>query len=200
MITSHIFSLLTKWQANLPWALALGRVLLFGGWYKVNFQFYHLVCRCRRYASDTTAAPLRPVCLLQEASRLDGDMFRCRGWYHAVDLDFNQSSTFWSVIGFHPIQILISPAGIFAEHVSIAGQYYNHIAICYGYIVPAYTHIWVPSFTFDTILALLAVWAGIKHSRQQSYAHSRFNKPRLVDILIHGNVVYFIRWAFSCHY
>ncbi|KIM57304.1 hypothetical protein SCLCIDRAFT_1138909 [Scleroderma citrinum Foug A] len=72
------------------------------------------------------------------------------------------------------------------------GQYYNHIAICYGYIVPAYTHIWVPSFTFDTILALLAVWAGIKHSRQQSYAHSRFNKPRLVDILIHGNVVYFI--------
>ena len=150
-------------------------------------------------SSDTTAAPLRPLWLLEEASRRDGHIFRRRGWFHAVDLDRDQSSTFWSVIDFHPIQILISAADTFVEHVSITGHYHNHIAICFGYIVPAYSHIWVPSFTFDAILAILAVWAGIQHSRQQSYARSRFNKTRLVDILIHGNVVYFIRWAFSCH-
>ena len=95
--------------------------------------------------------------------------------------------------GFSPLHILISAAGTFAEHVYVTGYYYNDVELCFGYTIPAYGHIWVPSFIFDAILAMLAVWAGIQHSRQQSYAQSRFNKSRLVDILIHGNVVYFIR-------
>ena len=81
----------------------------------------------------------------------------------------------------------------------ITGNYYSDVGMCFGHTLPAAQHIWVASFTFDAILAILAVWAGIQHSRQQPYALLRFNKPRLVDILIHGNVVYFIRWVLSCH-
>ncbi|KIM57306.1 hypothetical protein SCLCIDRAFT_1139539 [Scleroderma citrinum Foug A] len=86
----------------------------------------------------------------------------------------------------------LGSSGTFAEHIYITGYYYSDVELCYGYTVSAYGYIWVPSFTFDAILAILAAWAGIQHSRQQSYAHSRFNKSQLVDILIHGNVVYFI--------
>ncbi|KIM58906.1 hypothetical protein SCLCIDRAFT_85946, partial [Scleroderma citrinum Foug A] len=53
--------------------------------------------------------------------------------------------------------------------------------------------IWIPPFAFEAILALLAVWAGIKHSRQESRSQPvRFNKSQLVGSLIHGNVIYFV--------
>ncbi|KIM61545.1 hypothetical protein SCLCIDRAFT_877647 [Scleroderma citrinum Foug A] len=82
----------------------------------------------------------------------------------------------------------------FAEHIYITGYYYHDIELCLGYVTPAYNgYIWVPPFVFEAILALLAIWAGIKHSRQQSRSRSaRFNKSRLVDSLVHGNVVYFV--------
>jgi len=71
--------------------------------------------------------------------------------------------------------------------------------LCIGYVTPVYNDdIYVPPFAFEAILALLAVWAGIKHSRQQSRSQSaRFNKSRLVDSLVHGNVIYFIRCELS---
>ena len=94
----------------------------------------------------------------------------------------------------------MSPAGTFAEHISIIGYYHTNVEICYGLVVPAYSHIWVPSFTFDAILAILACWAGIQHARPQYSRSSRFSKPRLVDILIQGNVVYFIRYAIGRAY
>ncbi|KIM57302.1 hypothetical protein SCLCIDRAFT_28912 [Scleroderma citrinum Foug A] len=97
------------------------------------------------------------------------------------------STMLWILIGTSLLR-----SGTFAEHVYVTGYYYNDVELCFGEVVPAYGHIWVPSFIFDAILAILAVWAGIQHSRRQSYAHSRFNKSRLVDVLIHGNVVYFI--------
>ena len=60
--------------------------------------------------------------------------------------------------------------------------------LCFGYASPAFVeYIWAPPFAFEAILALLSVWAGIEHSRRV-----RFNKP-LVDSLVHGNVIYFIR-------
>ncbi|KIM61538.1 hypothetical protein SCLCIDRAFT_121892, partial [Scleroderma citrinum Foug A] len=65
--------------------------------------------------------------------------------------------------------------------------------LCVAYAISAYRYIWVPCLTFDVILAVLAVWAGVKHSKQQSHSRSaRLNKPRLVDVLIQGNVVYFL--------
>ena len=96
--------------------------------------------------------------------------------------------------------MLISDAGTLAEHIYITGYYYNDVEMCFGETIPAYNHIWIACFTFDAILALLAVLTGVQQSRRQSYAQSRFNKSRLVNILIHGNVVYFLRWVFSCHY
>jgi len=94
-------------------------------------------------------------------------------------------------------QVLISAAGTFAEHVSITGYYYNHIDMCFGNSIPAYGYVWAPCLAFDVILAVLAVWAGSKHSRRQSYSLlPGFNGSRLVDVVIQGNVIYFLGWAF----
>ncbi|KIM63759.1 hypothetical protein SCLCIDRAFT_116507, partial [Scleroderma citrinum Foug A] len=92
--------------------------------------------------------------------------------------------------------ILISSSLLetFAEHIYIIGYYHHDIELCLGDVIPAYNgYIWVPPFVFEAILALLAVWAGIKHYGQQPHSKlARFNKPRLVDSLIHGNVIYFV--------
>ena len=95
-------------------------------------------------------------------------------------------------------QVLISATETFAEHIYIIGYYHHDIELCLGDVIPAYNgYIWVPPFVFEAILALLAVWAGIKHYGQQPHSKlARFNKPRLVDSLIHGNVIYFVRWEF----
>jgi len=97
-------------------------------------------------------------------------------------------------------QVLISDTETFAEHFDITGYYYHDMELCIGYVIPAYNgDIWVPPFAFEAILALFAVWAGIRHSRQQSRSQSGFNKPRLVDSLVHGNVIYFVRYEFPYH-
>ena len=74
--------------------------------------------------------------------------------------------------------------------------------ICYIYAKTPYEYIWhVPWFSFDAVLAVLAVWAGIKHSIQKSYSRpATFNRPWLINVLIQGNVIYFLGWVFSCHY
>ena len=112
-----------------------------------------------------------------------------------MDLDWNQSSTSRFVVVLSHSQVLISPTGTFAEHISIIGYYRTDVELCFAYTVPAYGLLWVPSFTFDAILAILAFWAGIQHSRRQYSRLLRFSKPQLVDTLIQGNVVYFIRYA-----
>ena len=105
-------------------------------------------------------------------------------------------------IGFHSsTQDLISTIETFVEHLSITGHNHNDINMCFHNVVPAYAYIWIPWFTFDAILAALAVWAGIKYSMQKSYSRpASFNRPWLISILIQGNVIYFFGWAFSCHY
>ena len=114
-----------------------------------------------------------------------------------MGLDRNQPSTPWSVIDTRQYSDLISTTGTHAEHVSVTGYHHTDVEMCIGDTIgPAYEHIWVPCLAFDAILAVLAVWAGIQHSRQ--YPRSpKFGKPRLVDILIQGNVIYFLRRAFS---
>jgi len=73
----------------------------------------------------------------------------------------------WLSLVFSLLNILISATETFAEHVYITGYYYNEIDMCFGYITPAYEHIWIAWFAFEAILALLAVWAGVQQSRQQ---------------------------------
>ena len=91
-----------------------------------------------------------------------------------------------------PSQGLISAVESFVEHVSITGDH-NDIYVCYHRVVPAYVYIWVPCFSFDAILAVLAVWAGIKHSTQESYSRPvRLNRSWLISVLIQGNVIYFL--------
>ena len=107
----------------------------------------------------------------------------------------------WLLLRFSLSQVLISAAESDAEHISITGYYHHDIEFCTKYNTPAYAYIWAPWFSFDAILAVLAIWAGVKHSRQQSNSHSaRLNKPWLVSVLIQGNVIYFLGWALSCHH
>ncbi|KIM62488.1 hypothetical protein SCLCIDRAFT_119484 [Scleroderma citrinum Foug A] len=90
---------------------------------------------------------------------------------------------------------------IVAMSVVNHGHNHNDINMCFHNVVPAYAYIWIPWFTFDAILAALAVWAGIKYSMQKYYSRpASFNRPWLISILIQGNVIYFFGWAFSCHY
>jgi len=90
-------------------------------------------------------------------------------------------------------QVLISATDIWVEHIYIAGYYYNDMEICVTHgSTPAYEYVWAPWFSFDAILAVLAVWAGIKQSRQQfNSCSARFNRPWLISVLIQGNVIYF---------
>ena len=93
--------------------------------------------------------------------------------------------------------ILIPTAETWAEHFSVAGYYYKGVTVSPP---PLTDSIWVPCLAFEVILALLAVWAGIKHSRKQSYSRpATLNKPRLVNSLIQGNVIYFLGWEFLSH-
>ena len=104
----------------------------------------------------------------------------------------------WLPLRFSLSQILIFAAETFVEHIYITGYYDHDIELCFAYVAPA--PIWIPPFAFEAILALLAVWAGIKHSRQEFRSQPvRFNKSQLVGSLIHGNVVYFVGWESIYH-
>ena len=94
-------------------------------------------------------------------------------------------------------QTLISTTGAFSEHFSVTGYYHNDMEVCYRDPASAYEYIWVPCFVFDANLAVLSLWTAVWHSRQHSRS-PRSNKPRLVDVLIQGNVIYFLGCAFSC--
>jgi len=159
---------------------------------------------CWSYHSDPTDASLCPLSWLQDTPGLHGDIFRRRGWYRALDLDLDQPFQQWSVIGphwdFHCLRVW-SVTETIAEHLYITGYYHHDIELCVGYVTAPYNaDIWIPPFVFEAILALLALWAGIKHSRQQSRSQSaRFNRPRLVDSLVHGNVIYFVRCELPYH-
>ncbi|KAL4076363.1 hypothetical protein J3A83DRAFT_2184930 [Scleroderma citrinum] len=69
---------------------------------------------------------------------------------------------------------------------------YGETDLCGGLVTTAYAYVWVPCLVFETILCLFAIYAGIKHSRGQLCRPVKSNRPRLIDVLIHGNVIYFL--------
>ncbi|KAL4079511.1 hypothetical protein J3A83DRAFT_4210214 [Scleroderma citrinum] len=94
----------------------------------------------------------------------------------------------WTLIGTSLLR-----GDTFAEHIVVTGLYYYEADVCAGMTTPTYAYNWAPCIAFEAILTVLALWAGIKRSRQRSYPRSaRFNGPQLVDVLIQGNVIYFL--------
>ncbi|KAI6166702.1 hypothetical protein EDD17DRAFT_1545313 [Pisolithus thermaeus] len=51
---------------------------------------------------------------------------------------------------------------------------------------------WLPVLCFECILCSLAIWAGVRRSRNNTNPLSVSNKIRLLDVLIKGNVGYFL--------
>ena len=92
-----------------------------------------------------------------------------------------------------PSLTLNSTAGTLSEHFSVSGYYHNDVEACYNYPTAAYERIWIPCLAFDAILAVLSLWTVVRHSRAP-----RLNKPQLVDVVIQGNVIYFLGCALSC--
>ena len=93
-------------------------------------------------------------------------------------------------------QTLISTTGIFLEHMSVTGYYHYDIEGCYGDATAMHAYLWVPCLVFEAILALLSLWISVQHSKQYS-RFPRSDKPQLVDVLIQGNVIYFLGCACS---
>ena len=179
--------------------LKTGQVLSFGGRYKVKLQFHHLVRPHRKSSQWYYRCAFMPFI---NAPRGSWSLWRhfssprlascCGSWLKPV---FSSMVGYWLSWKFSSPRILISTAGIFAEHLTVTtSNHYKGADVCFASFTPTRRYIlWVPCLTFDAILAILAVWAGVKHSKQRSYSRSIRNKPRLVDVLIQGNVVYFLR-------
>ena len=104
----------------------------------------------------------------------------------------------WLACLLAPLQALTPIIVVFVERLSITGYSYNEMEMCFNQTISAYTYIWAPWFTFDATLAMLAIWAGIKHSKQQFFSPSaRSATPWLINVLIQGNVIYFLGWVFT---
>ena len=81
----------------------------------------------------------------------------------------------------------------------MTGYYHDELDLCCVSTIPAYNRIWIPCLAFDGILAVLSLWAAIRHLRHYSKSPS-LDRPHLVDVLIQGNVIYFLGCVFSCPY
>ena len=103
----------------------------------------------------------------------------------------------WLALRIHPRQTLTAVAGKISVFRISFPEYYRKIDQCPNEVFAAST--WVPCLVFETMLCLLAIYAGIKHSRGQSWWSMKANRPRLIGVLIQGNVIYFLRLVFSCH-
>ncbi|KAL4081344.1 hypothetical protein V8B97DRAFT_10438 [Scleroderma yunnanense] len=76
------------------------------------------------------------------------------------------------------------------DHISYFG--YGEIDVCNASTSAVFTYIWVPCLVFEATLCLFSIYAGFKHSRGRSRRQSgQSNRPRLIDVLIQGNVIYF---------
>ncbi|KAL4081347.1 hypothetical protein V8B97DRAFT_13449 [Scleroderma yunnanense] len=85
---------------------------------------------------------------------------------------------------------LLSRGTIFVYRISFPG--YGNTDTCATVISTAFTYIWVPCLIFEGLLCLFAIYAGIKHSRDRSRRSTKSNRYQLIDILVQGNVVYFL--------
>ncbi|KAL4070058.1 hypothetical protein V8B97DRAFT_585220 [Scleroderma yunnanense] len=57
---------------------------------------------------------------------------------------------------------------------------------------------WLPVLCYEWLLCSLAIWAGIQRSRDELRLMAISNKVRLLDVLIKGNVMYFLVISFVC--
>ncbi|KIJ66090.1 hypothetical protein HYDPIDRAFT_110240 [Hydnomerulius pinastri MD-312] len=65
-------------------------------------------------------------------------------------------------------------------------------------IPPIFYSFWYAPITFECILCLLALWVGIKRSREEFHLVPIGAGTRLVDVLILGNVLYFVGILLAC--
>ena len=94
---------------------------------------------------------------------------------------------------------LVSTADVVFEHFSATGYYHHETEACFGYTTVAHDFLLAPCFAFDAILAILSLWTAVRHSKQHSRP-PRLRKPQLVDVIIQGNVIYFLGCVLSCPY
>ena len=182
-----------SWSGSIIWLAVQGKFTISPGAFSLTlFQWYYscaftscTVARRSFWSSWQHCSPWRLVS-------------RCGSWSQPI---------FWLTVRHWLIavrcslsQILIFSAGKFVERISISGHYLNALSSCEGYSIATFEHIWIPCLVIDAILAAFAIWAGIQHSRQQISRLPRFTTHRLVDILIQGNVIYFLRYALSYPY
>ena len=178
--------------------MKIGQVALFGGRYKVKLQYHRLeptkfvpvILQLRLYALYGCSKKLLVFMIPLFAAEVGVMVWMSVG----TDL-LNYSSSLTSS-RFSLSQTLISTTGSFSEHISVTGYYHHDVEVCYSYTTVAYKYKWVPCLAFDAILAVLSLWTAVRHLRQHSTS-SRLDKPQLIDILIQGNVIYFLGCAFS---
>ncbi|KIM57325.1 hypothetical protein SCLCIDRAFT_1140030 [Scleroderma citrinum Foug A] len=85
---------------------------------------------------------------------------------------------------------LLSRGTVSVLRVSFPG--YGETDACVGGVSPVFAYIWIPCLVFEATLCLLAIYAGIKHSRGRSWWSTKTSRSRLIDALIQGNVIYFL--------
>ncbi|KAL4062743.1 hypothetical protein V8B97DRAFT_1742578 [Scleroderma yunnanense] len=95
-----------------------------------------------------------------------------------------------------PMMWILISRNLVSQEISISftmAYKYGHTGSCASSSA-ASAYIWVSCLIFEAALCLFAIYAGIKHSRGRPHQSARFH---LMDVLIQGNVIYFLRWIFS---
>ncbi|KAL4076320.1 hypothetical protein J3A83DRAFT_2175688 [Scleroderma citrinum] len=85
--------------------------------------------------------------------------------------------------------ILISVDSASAADISFGG--YGKINTCFSPLSATFAYFYVPCFVFEAMLCLFAIYAGVKNSRGRGHTSARFDRFRLIDVLIQGNVINF---------
>ncbi|KAL4071894.1 hypothetical protein J3A83DRAFT_4237226 [Scleroderma citrinum] len=68
----------------------------------------------------------------------------------------------------------------------------NAVCSSLGNGITEWGYIWVPGLIFETMLCLFSVCVGVKHSRGRPHHSVKFNRFQLMDVLVQGNVLYFL--------
>ncbi|KAL4081433.1 hypothetical protein V8B97DRAFT_1922843 [Scleroderma yunnanense] len=94
-------------------------------------------------------------------------------------------ATMWILIS----ENLVDSGTAFAVDISFGG--YGKIDICFSPLSAAFPYFYIPCFVFEAVLCLFAIYAGVKNSRGRGHPSARFDRFRLIDVLIQGNVINF---------
>ncbi|KAL4081342.1 hypothetical protein V8B97DRAFT_1922054 [Scleroderma yunnanense] len=86
---------------------------------------------------------------------------------------------------------LVNDGALTMVHISF-DRGHKQIDTCSAPVSATFTYIWVPCLVFEIMLCLFATYAGIKHSGVQWCQAGKFARFQLIDVLIQGNVIYFL--------